>query len=134
MTTLAVFYGQQYSSQLSKDDQSIAALAKTLKYCTIATSLGFFSALFTRLSICLSLLRVFQSVRKWKLGLYAIMVFISISVIPPFISFVAQCQPVQALWDPLVPGKCWSQDLVLRFNYFGGGQSSYNLVLNHVDR
>lgn len=127
MTILAVFYGQHYSSQLSQQGQTIAAfktLAKTLKFCTIATSLGIFSALLTRLSFCLSLLRIFRSVREWKLGLYAVMVITSLAIIPPFVTFVAQCQPAQAQWDPLVPGHCLSKMIVIRANYFYGAVST----------
>lgn len=125
MTSLAVSYGRQYSSQLSHD-QTLAALktlAKGTRLCTISIPIGIFSGLFTRLSVCLFLLRIFRSVRGWRLGLYAIMAFTAAAIIPSTVLFLAQCQPIQKQWNPLLPGKCWSSLVVIRMNYFGGGES-----------
>lgn len=132
MTSLTVYHRRQYSSQLSQG-QTLAAFdaqTKALKYCTIATSVGIFSGLCTRLSICLFLLRIFRSVREWRLSLYAIMAFTVAAAVPPIVTFIAQCQPIQKQWDPFLPGKCWSSLIVVRTNYFGGGKSPYEFFLH----
>ena len=132
MTSLTIYHGRQHSSQLSQG-QTLAAFdnhAKALKYCFIASSVGIFSGLCTRLSICLFLLRLFRSVRAWRLSLYAIMAFTVAAAVPPMVSFIAQCQPIQKQWDPSLPGKCWSSLIVIRTDYFGGGTSSCDFFLH----
>lgn len=131
MTSLTVSHSRHYSSQLSQG-QTLAAFnsqTQALKYCTIATSVGIFVGLFTRLSICLFLLRIFRSVREWRLSLYAIMAFTVATTIAPVVSFIAQCQPIQKQWDPFLPGNCWSPLVVVRINYFGGGEYLCNFLL-----
>ena len=128
LTSLSVFYGRQYSYQLFQGQtlEASSTLAKGTRLCTITIPISIFSGLFTKLSICLFLLRIFQTVRKWKLGLYAIMAFTAASILPSIVLFVAQCQPIQKQWDPLLPGKCWSPDVVIRMSYFAGGKSPCN--------
>ncbi|KAL9062887.1 MAG: hypothetical protein Q9161_009711 [Pseudevernia consocians] len=52
------------------------------------------------------------------------MAFTVAAAVPPIVSFIAQCQPIQKQWDPSLPGKCWSSLIVVRTNYFGGAVST----------
>lgn len=43
-----------------------------------------------------------------------------------------QCWPVGMLWDSTVKGKCWPKNVVVYYNSFSSGESSfYRLCLHH---
>lgn len=94
-----------------------------LKYSSIAEPIGILSGLCTRLSICLFLLRIFGTKQEWRWGLYAVMVLATAVIIPTMVSLLAKCSPVQKLWDPRVPGKCWQAQTAIDISYFNGAGS-----------
>lgn len=124
MTSLSVSYILQASSQRSQG-RIAAALNDFIhaeKLLALALPVGIFSGLFSRVSICLFLLRIFRSVKAWRWGLYAIMTYAMIAVIPTFIILIAHCQPIRKQWDPLSPGTCWPPVVLSRTSYVYGGK------------
>lgn len=124
MTSLTVHYSALYlAGDYSTKAEALRDVTTALKWSSIAAPIGIFSGLCTRLSICLFLLRIFRTKREWRWGLYAVMVFATAVIIPTIVSLLAQCSPVQKLWDPLLPGSCWSPRTVIDIGYFNGGAS-----------
>lgn len=125
MTSCTVHYSSLYlAGDYSTKAEALHDAILALKWSSIAAPIGITSGLFTRLSICLFLLRIFRTKRAWRWGLYAMMVFTTAVIVPTIVSLLAQCSPVQKLWDPLLPGSCWSPKTVIDIGYFNGGKKS----------
>lgn len=98
-----------------------------LKYDEFSPVLTILSVTFTRVSICFFLLRIVASGQRWQrrtwtCGLYAIMAFSIVTGVPTAIVTISQCKPIAKLWDPLLPGTCWSPNVALYFGDFYGGK------------
>ena len=123
MTSVTVHYSSLYlDGKFTSKAQAIYDITTALKWSSIAAPIGIVSGLFTRLSICLFLLRIFGTKVYWRRGLYAIMVFVTAVVIPTVVGLLAQCSPTKKLWDPTVHGSCWSPQTVINLGYFHGGE------------
>ena len=123
MTTYANHYSHmvlivEYVSEAEK----YHAISTALKWVSIAEFFGMLSGTCTRVSVCLFLLRIFNAVRAWRWGLYGIMAFVVAIVIPIEVSIFGQCSPSRKLWDPLMPGSCWSPTINVHLGYFNGGK------------
>ena len=121
MSYTFLFLDQDFSTKA----EELYIVTQGLKWSSIAAPIGIFSGLCTRLSVCLFLLRIFRAKKEWRLGLYAIMTFVTIVVIPTIVALLAQCSPVSKLWDPQLPGSCWSTKVLVDIGYFSGGKSYY---------
>ena len=125
MTSGTVHYISLYlEGGYSKKAEALHGVILALKWSQIALPIGIFSGFCTRLSICLFLLRIFRTKREWRWGLYAVMVFATVVIVPTIVSLLARCSPVQKLWDPLLPGNCWAPQTVIAIGYFNGGKES----------
>ena len=123
MTSLTVHYSSLYlAGDYSTKAEAVHDIVLALKWSSIAAPIGIFSGLCTRISICLFLLRIFRTKRAWRWGLYTVMAFVTAAIIPTIVSLLAQCSPVQKLWDPSLQGSCWSSQTVVDLGYFTGGQ------------
>ena len=123
MTSLTVHYSSLYlDGHYTTKAEALHDVTTALKWSSIAAPIGIFSGLCTRLSICLFLLRIFRTKITWRRGLYAIMAFATAVIIPTVVVLLAQCSPVQKLWEPTRPGHCWSPQIVIHIGYFNGGK------------
>ena len=95
-----------------------------LKYQEFAQPTSIFSVTFTRISICFFLLRILRTDRKWRWGLYFIAVFAFVTGLVTAVLTVTQCHPIAKLWDPLLPGTCWSPSTTVSIGDFQGGRIS----------
>lgn len=89
-----------------------------LKLEYIVFPLFMLSCMFTRMSICLFLIRIFTINLVWKRVLYIILAFIVATGASSAIIALPQCNPVAKFWKPTINGTCWSQDLRIRLFYF----------------
>ncbi|KAL6719217.1 hypothetical protein ACLMJK_003454 [Lecanora helva] len=55
------------------------------------------------------------------------MAFATAVIIPTVVVLLAQCSPVKKLWEPKIPGRCWSPQTVIDIGYFNG-------TVSHKDR
>ena len=109
---------------LSRSPVLLARLSQALKLESIIEVIWICSLVFTKISICLFLMRIFGKNNKvWRCGLYSIMAFsiatnlISISVI------YSSCRPVEKLWDPDIPGTCWRARVYIAIAEYNGSES-----------
>lgn len=97
-----------------------------LKYSHALQPPWVFSLLFTRVSVCLFLLRLFSTNRKRQYALYAFIGFmtvISISIVlTPTLGY---CRPRMKYWYPLRPGKCVTAKVRDGINYYTTGKLLY---------
>ena len=97
-------------------------LIKIFKVTLIAEVLIVFSVMFIRLSIAVTLLRIFGPQRSWRLILYSVIVWIAITWVAAFAIAMAACTPVQKQWEPLAPGTCWDPHIRRITGVYIGGE------------
>lgn len=82
-------------------------LLKIFELTFISEVVIIFSVTFVRLSIAMSLFRIFGPRRTWKLILYSVMIWMLVLLVISLVFVLAACTPVKKGWDPLSPGTCW---------------------------
>ena len=106
---------------LSLTPALLKQLSNAVMWTYISEPILILSTLWTKLSISIFLLRIFGTKMLWRWGLYFIMAFAAATSISSAAIVLAQCQPVQKLWDPLISGSCWSPDIQLKIGDYNGG-------------
>ena len=81
------------------------------------------SAAFTKASICIFMLRLFQRQKALTWLVYGTLLFIFLSYLVNIIVVPAQCRPTQKIWIPSTPGDCWGPSVQINASYFQGGES-----------
>jgi len=74
----------------------------------------------TKISICLFLLRIPED-KRLRRYLQFVMALFTLTNMAWLIVFLAQCSPIQGLWDPYFCGFCWDKKIEVTFDYFQGG-------------
>ena len=95
-------------------------IAQINKYNHIAELFNILSNMFARLSISVFLLSLFGVQKKWRTGLYVLISFLVFATIPIVVIILAQCRPIQKLWYPQTPGKCWNPQDQIGVGYYQG--------------
>ena len=78
--------------------------------------------MFTRISICFFFRRLFATEETWGRLLYFMIHFIWISNLPLVVGILFLCRPLQKVWSPSVPGKCWPAQTFVNIGYWQGGK------------
>ena len=81
-----------------------------------------FSTLFSRLSGCLFLLRIFTVNIYWRWTLYSIIALTTATNFASATIVLLQCQPLAKLWDQSVSGTCWTPEARLAVRQYQGGK------------
>ncbi|CAD6567800.1 MAG: hypothetical protein ASARMPRED_001148 [Alectoria sarmentosa] len=110
---------------LELSPELLLQLSQAIKWQYISQIVLILSTMFTKVSICFFLLRIFGTKPMWKRGLYAIMAFAVVTNISSASIVLAQCSPVQKLWDPLMPGTCWGPDTEISIGDYNGAVSVF---------
>lgn len=80
------------------------------------------STLFSRVSVCALLLRLFSHLKSWRYTLYFI-AGLTTAVNTAFATFLLlQCKPRARLWDKTIPGHCWALKTVYSVDIFQIGK------------
>ena len=82
------------------------------------------SCMFTRMCICLTLLRIFTTNLVWKTVLYIILAFIVVTGISSVIISIPQCNPIAKFWNPNINGSCWSPQVQTRLFFYHGSKAA----------
>ena len=69
------------------------------------------SSLFTKLSICLSLSRLFATSSPWRWFFYSLIAFIVITYVLAASLILPQCKPVAKVCNPFLQGTCWPETI-----------------------
>ena len=112
---------QQFYLELSP--QLSLHISQVVKWFTISDLLVILSTAFTRVSICFFLLRIFGTKLAWRRVLYSIMALSVATGLSGATVVLAECSPFQKIWEPLIPGTCWSWAARLAYGICNGGES-----------
>lgn len=102
-----------------------------LKLQSISMPFFILSLLFTKISICLLLMRIFvtnrvKNYQVWKRAIYIIMSLLVTTSLSSIIFALAQCNPIAKSWNPTISGTCWSRDIRIALYYYQGGKTAEN--------
>ena len=81
------------------------------------------STLFSRVSVCLFLLRIFSVNLSWRWTLYIIIALTVATNVACGAAILLQCQPRAKLWNPTISGECWSSVDEVAIGQIQGGKS-----------
>lgn len=56
------------------------------------------------------LFQLIASNKRWRFSLYGIIAFITVTNVTSAIIILTWCRPTKKIWNPTVPGECWSGD------------------------
>ena len=124
-TAFAIHHGLgRHVYYLFLSPEFLADLGQVLKWQYLAELATAFSLFFTRISICLFLMRIFGAIRYWRRTLYCAIAFMTLTTIPSIILIITQCTPMRKTWDPSVHGRCLSSSVVNFIGYYNGRKLS----------
>ena len=93
------------------------------KYFDIDQLLFIIITCLSKVSLILFLMRIPNSKRiiffLWLLVVGLLVVNGTCAVV-----YILQCRPMAALWNPMIPGQCWSQNVYLIWGYVQGGKTT----------
>ncbi len=112
----------RHMSYLARSPELLERLYQALKLETIAEVIVGCSLVFTKVSICLFLLRIFGTNKIWRWGLYSIGAFAVATYLASIATIYPSCQPVERMWDPTVPGTCWKAGAYIAIAEYNGGE------------
>lgn len=77
----------------------------------------------TKVSICLFVLRILTKKNLIRF-IYALIISLFVVNGATLIVLLAQCRPLEALWNPEIKGHCWRVNIYLYIGYLQGGMFS----------
>jgi len=90
-----------------------------LLFVNLAGTFSIFSALWSKTSFAITVLRISSGRVKVLVWFIIITVNLSLGVAVAFTW--CQCTPFVKVWQPRVPGECWDKDIQIRYNIFTAG-------------
>jgi hypothetical protein len=109
------------------------SVAKALKFSISVWPLSTWSLGLVKTSIALMLLRIKQ-VSRWRPGLIALIVVVTLASITSTVIALIQCQPLSAYWDLVLmnSGACWAPESlqIASYSYCGKAFTFWSLLSN----
>lgn len=99
------------------------------KWETIIRSTYNLSLMCTRLSVSILLYRISPGERLWNVIIFSIIGFIAVTNISATILLLISCHPIQKIWLPYIPGKCWPDKTVHIVTYYCSGRLLYLMIV-----
>jgi hypothetical protein len=114
MLSVCVHFGFGRHSWDITDWVSLLYVANITGVCSII------AAAWSKTSFAITLLRLSQGWMRWLVWfiIASVNIFLGLSCIFTYV----QCTPVRRLWDNSIPGTCWPQNVVVRYNTFSSGK------------
>ena len=109
---------------------SCEQLIQSSKISNILELITVFDLFFVKFSIGFFLQRIFGSKKSCRWAVWCTMSFVILATVINAVTLVAQCRPLDKLWNHDAPGICWRPEVVMRVGYYNGGE----LMENHKRR
>ena len=97
-----------------------------LKWSIISQIFNIIGIGLAKISVCLCVLRIIGRTRKHLATfLWVVIAFCAASHFTQVMLFLVQCRPMAAIWNPRVPGKCFSPHITYLVGYIGFGLDAF---------
>ncbi|XXH04441.1 hypothetical protein Hte_010857 [Hypoxylon texense] len=117
---ISVQYGLGNSQWTLDEDDAITAI----KWDYLAQPPAIIGPALGRISFAMLLLNVMGTHKARRIPLYVIIVSQFIANTLVFVLILAQCKPIESLWDYRVEGACWGLDSQSKIGFFQGALNS----------
>ncbi|KAF2757489.1 hypothetical protein EJ05DRAFT_391150 [Pseudovirgaria hyperparasitica] len=126
--TAQAFITVSYSYGMGKHDLDLTynQLVNILKWVWFNIVPGILVSILARISITILLIRIFNRKSWLKVYLIIFTILQSIGGIMVIIIIFAQSDPVEALWNPLIPAKRWNPNIQLYSSYLVQSMFSFS--------
>ncbi|KAI9722829.1 MAG: hypothetical protein M1828_004395 [Chrysothrix sp. TS-e1954] len=89
-------------------------LNRNLKWTAVSPLMNFISLFFMRMSVCLFTLRLAPKTKRWpKLVVRVAFTLNVLITLANCLAFGLQCFPFEGIWNPDIPRRCWSQEVIV---------------------
>ena len=122
MGDASVHYGLGQHIDSLPDDQ----ISPAIEWDYVQSLPSGLAAMFTKISIFIFLRRLFvtsHTTWPWRVALHTVNAVNILANLASATTVLAQCTPVTKLWNPAVPGSCWSPQDQMAVGIFQGGWS-----------
>lgn len=100
-----------------------------LEWTLIAETQIIIGTCFTKVSVCAFILRIMRRTNKMLTHfVHALMTLVVVTTLGLVITFLLQCRPLNALYDPEVAGTCYSQHVTFSVAYAQGGELAQIII------
>ena len=121
----AAFNIVEYKAGFGRHVDSLmpAQVMRASEYAVLSETTFIFSLMFSKISICVFLLRLLADslAKKRKYFLYLWIALLLVVNVICVGQQLGQCRPTNRLWDPTIPGKCEDPRIQSDFGYLNGG-------------
>ena len=120
MGDASVHYGLGQHIDSLPDDQ----ISPAIEWDYVQSLPSGLAAMFTKISIFIFLRRLFvtsHTTWPWRVALHTVNAVNILANLASATTVLAQCTPVTKLWNPAVPGSCWSPQDQMAVGIFQGG-------------
>ena len=100
-----------------------------VKWNYLTTIPNMISTLFSKLSVCLLLLRLFTVV-SWRWTIYLIIILTAITNIALVTIVFVNCKPQAKFWNQNLSGTCWNRQIVYGIGRIQGGESAQDISIS----
>ena len=103
---------------------------RSLQYLSLVETMFILSLRFSKISICVFLLRLLADslAKKKRYFLYLWITLLLVVNVFCVSQQLGQCTPANKLWDPNIPGTCEDPKIQSKFGYLNGGRCHVMLV------
>ncbi|MCJ1311882.1 hypothetical protein MMC25_005555 [Agyrium rufum] len=122
------FFTKMYDAGIGRHVLCISPqrTADVVKWSTIAQIVEVICIAFVKISVCLFILRVIEGTsRRITQLLWMLIIFIILCHLAPLLLYVLQCRPLNKVWEPMVPGNCYSSRLTYTAAYVAIGLDAF---------
>ena len=103
----------------------LPTLSKLLKVVVLAELGVALGVGFVKLSICIFVLRLIKGThRRIAIAVYTVMIMNTVITLVAVFCIAFQCTPFEKVWNPKVPGRCFSAQVLTEIVRVVGGKSS----------
>lgn len=103
---------------------------RSLEYASLSETMFILSLMFSKISICVFLLRLLADslAKKKRYFLYLWIALLLVVNVVCVGQQLGQCTPANKLWDPIIPGTCEDPRIQSKFAYLNGGRCHFMVV------
>ncbi|KAL4740267.1 hypothetical protein BDV11DRAFT_169310 [Aspergillus similis] len=126
INTVLITISVQYGTGRHASDLTEYQRTQSIKYQVLSAGFHVMSTNWGKVSVALFLIRIISEVKNHKVGMYALIIVMTLINTGAVITIFAQCQPTEAIWDHSVagPDACWPLGTQKKYSFFQGAASA----------
>lgn len=105
-------------------DYIVPTIPNITEWTIIGIIISYVSIFLVKISVSIFILRVIKGTHRLiRIFLYYLMGFLTLSTVAAIVAASVQCIPLKKLWEPNVPGTCFSSSVSQQVTRIFGGKT-----------